>query len=102
MRFPSSHHLRHKVGTEHDIGVKTEHPISACRPNRLVLSGSESNVALVVDHSPSGLDLTQQLACAIDRGVVHDGYLKFAIVLLLDRGETRIEILCRVPGDDCD
>src|ERR1019366_3380085 len=102
MRFPSSHHLRDEVGTEHDVGIKAEQPISACRPDSLVLSGGKSNVPLVVDHPPAWLNLTQELSRAVRRGIVHNYYLEVAIVLLLDRSEARIEILCRIPGNDCD
>src|SRR5271157_1001330 len=102
MRFACSHYLGHKISTENDVRVKAEHPISACRPDRLVLSGGKSNVSVVVDHTPSRFDHAQQFARAIGGGVVHDDHLELTIVLLLNRGDALTEILCRVPGNDCD
>ena len=82
MRFSAGNQLADEVRAEHDVGIEAQHPLSARRPDRLVLAGGKSNIRFVVDHAPARLDFVQQCPRAIAGGVVHDDHFEVAVVLL--------------------
>ena len=102
MGFAGRHQLGHEVRTEYDIGIQAQHPFAARNADRLVLPGSESHIAIIVEDSPFCFDLLQPRARAVLRGVVDDDHFEVGIVEERECTETFVKVLRRIPGDDGD